>query len=811
MWGVRSLEILSQDLRYGARMIIKKPGFTLVAVMTLALGISANTTVFTYVNAVLFRLLTFVEPERVAFIWVTTIAQANDQGPVSWPEFKEWREQSRSFEAMIGVNRTARTLTGGDEVERISSAAVGSNYFQMLGCEPFRGRWFLPGEDQPGAARTAILSYNFWQRRFGGDQNALQQTILLDGERYTIIGIAPRDESQLLIKADVWEPLTLNPNQTDLSLRNLMVVGRIKHGVSVAQANAEMESIASRIAQQYPETNAGRSARVRTAQDQYLGAEGMTAIAMMVAAVFCVLMIACFNVAGMQLSRAMARRKEIAVRLALGASKWRLIRQLLTENLLIAVLGGVAGLLLASWWINVLHTRYAATSPFLDKAKIDWRVWAVTIALSLLSSILCGLTPMWQAVKQKLNDVLKEGGRDSGANAGNRMRNVLVTSEISLSLLLLIVAGLMMRSIIAIQTVNLGFDPDKLLMARITLPQRDYPSDQRLRDFFSQLMNRAVTDPGIKAAGAIDSLPLIGGASSTSSISIEGRPPAANNQLPWARVLVATPDYFNAIGIPLRLGRHMSPQDVDNSQPVALINQAMAQRYFSAENPIGKRVKIEGAPNAPWLDIVGVVENVRDDYVDEPPPPQVYLPFAQRPVREMSLVIRTTGAPLSALPALRNTVRTLDPNLPIYEADSMRQRLFKDLSTTHLVVELLGAFAVLATLLSAVGIYGIVAHSVSQRMREICVRMALGAQKGDILKLILWQGMKLTAIGLVIGLAAAFGVMRLMKSLLFGVSANDPTTFALTAVLLIVVVLLACWIPTRRATKADPMVTLRYE
>jgi predicted permease len=801
-----------QDLRFGARMLVKNPGFTIVAIITLALGIGVNTTVFTYVNFVLFRALTFVEPERVAFVLAISPARGDRQEPVSQPEFEEWREQSQSFETMVGVTERERALTGEGVPERVSSAAVSANYFQMLGVKPHKGRWFLPDEDRPDATHVAVLNYNFWRRRFGADPDALRQTILLDGERYTIIGIAPQDASQPMVNADVWEPLVLDPKQTDRSLRDVLVIGRLKRGVTVEQANAEMESVAGRIARQYPATNAGWSARVRAAPDQYLGAEGRIAVAMLISMVFCVLLIACFNVAGMQLARALARQKEIAIRLALGAGRVRLIRQLLTENLLIALLGGATGLLLALWGMNLLHARYAATSPFLNQAKVDGRVLAVIIALALLSAILCGLAPIWQTTKPDLYAALKEGGRDMAVAFGSRMRGALVIAEISLTLILLIVAGLMIRSILAMRTIEPGFDPNNLLTARVTLPERDYTSEQQRRDFFTRAMAQVAAQPGIEFAGAIDALPLIGGGGGpTRHIAVEGQTPDPTGRQHWARIDIATPDYFKAVGIPLLLGRPFSTQDSTNERPVALIGRAMAQRYWPDEYPIGKRIRIEESPNDAWISIVGIVGDVRDDYVDAPPAPRIYLPYAQHPAREMSLVIRAAGEPLNVVPAVRNAVGMIDRNLPIYEVHSMRQRLFNDLSTTHLFVELLGTFALVALLLSAVGIYGIVAYSVSQRTREIGVRVAMGAQRWDVLRLVLWQGVKLTSIGSAIGLTAAIALTRLMKSLLFSVTTTDPLTFAGVSTLLTTVALLACYLPARKATRVDPLVALRGE
>jgi putative ABC transport system permease protein len=802
-----------RDLRSGLRMLRKQPGFTAVAVIALALGIGVNTTIFSYINTIQLRALTFAEPDRVAFIWSENRARGKNENPVSAPDFIEWREQAQSFEAMCAIAPATRTLTGTGEPERVSSSMVSPNFFQLLGVRPAFGHAFQANEGSAGASRVAVLSHSFWQRRFGGNSAVLQQPITLDGESYTVVGIAPID-FRGISGPDLWEPLSLDINRPDRNHRFLTVFGRLKPGVTIEQAGAEMEMIAARIASRYPETSTGWGARPVPAPDVFVSSEGRLAMALMMGVVFGVLLIACANVANLQFARATARQKEIAVRLALGAGRLRLIRQLLTENLLLALLGGAGGLLLASWGMSLMHARYAGANPTSNDVTIDGRVLGFTMLLALLSALIFGLAPALRASRTDPHEALKEGGRSgaSGRHAA-QTRSALVVAEISLALVLLVVAGLMIRTMIAFELIEPGFDPDNLLTMRVSLPVRDYDTEQKARDLFQRAIPRIAAQPGVKSVAAIDRLPLAGSRRNPSrSITIEGRPPSGANDAPWAVELTVSPGYFETIGIPLLRGRQLTSQDSADATRVAMISDTMARKYWSGDDPLGKRIRLESREtNDRWITIVGIVGDVRNDDVDAPPLPQLYLPHAQNPLREMSLIVRTTGDPLSNAAAARASVWAIDGNLPVYQVSTMKQLFFEDLAGVRIVVELLGAFAALALILAAVGIYGVMSYSVAQRTNEIGIRLALGAQKRDVMSLIVRQGMKLVIAGVTIGIFGALALTRVMKSMLYGVSATDPVTITGMASILALVALLACWIPAWQATKVDPIVTLRAE
>jgi putative ABC transport system permease protein len=802
-----------QDLLFGARMLRKSPSFTLIAVFTLALGIGVNTTIFGYANALLYRILVFQEPERVAYIWSSNRSSSHVQNPVSAPDFLDWRAQAQSFTGLVAAAGGTHALTGTGDPERISSARVTANFFQVFGLSPVAGRVFAPDEAKPGAARVVLLGYQFWQRRFAGDPNVLQQTITLDGRQYTVIGIMPGD-FRYILEGDVWEPLVLdtaNAEFADRNRRSLMVFGRLKPGVTVAQAQAEMENITRRSAEQFPATNAGWGAYVITTTDVLRGPK--LVLSLLVGVVFAVLLIACANVANLQLARAAARQKEIAVRLALGAGRWRLVRQLLTENLLLAVMGGALGVLLAGWGKNLVNARFGAAIPLFHLAVLDWRVLGYTLLVALLSAFVFGLVPALQASKLDLTNALKEGGRNSASGA-KRTRHALVVAEIALALALLVVAGLMIRTIIAYQRIEPGFDPNNLLALRLSLPEREYATEAQAADFYTRVLPNIAAQPGIKSVGAITQLPLMGDTrSARRQLNIEGRAVANDNAKPWAIQLIATPGYFECLGIPLQRGRQLSNADSANAPLAAVISQTMARKYWPDEDPLGQRLKFESAtPSAErWITIVGIVGDVRNNSLGHAPLPHVYLPHAQHPVREMSLAVRTAGEPLGHIAAVRAGVQAVDRNLPVYSVFTMQHLFFLSLSETLVVVELLGAFAALALLLAAGGIYGVMSYAVAQRTNEIGIRMALGARSSDVLRLVIRQGMKLAALGVALGLALALGLTQLLKSILYGVSATDPLTFAGIALLLLGVAFVACWIPARRATRVDPLIALRTE
>jgi putative ABC transport system permease protein len=732
---------------------------------------------------------------------------------VSIPDYLDWRERAQSFTGLAAATGATRALTGGGDPERVSSAQVTANFFQVLGVNPVIGRALLPDEDRPGAAGVALLSHQFWQKRFGGDPNVVNRTITLDDRSVTVIGVTPAN-FRFIVEGDVWEPLALDRRGSDRNRRSLLVIGRLKPGVSVAQADAEMKSVSARLAEQFPATNAGWSSTVMAAPDALWGPQGKMAFTLLLGVVFAVLLIACANVAGLQFARGAARRKEMAVRQALGAGRWRLIRQLLTENLLLALLGGTLGMLLAVWGLSLIEARYGASLELLNTAVIDRRVLAYTMALALLSALFCGLTPTLQSSKLDLTEALKEGWRGgSGSRKTKRFRSALVVGEISLALVLLVVAGLMIRTIVAYQLIEPGFDINNLLTMRVSLPERDYATERRRREFFERALANIAAQPGVESADAITRLPLVGGSrNARRSLAIEGRAAADANDKPWAIDLVVSPGYFDAIGIRLQSGRQLSAEDTADAPRVAVISRTMADKYWPNEEPLGKRFRFENSTgDEAWVTVAGVVGDVRNDDVDAPPLPQVYLPHAQNAVSDLSLVVRTSGAPLEQVSAVRRSIGALDRKLPVYEVATMDKLLSDDLAGIRIVVELLFAFAALALALAAVGIYGVMSYAVAQRTAEIGVRMALGAQTRDILRLVVGQGAKLVLLGVAIGLAAALASAQAMRSLLYGVSPTDPLTFIAIAALLACVAIVACWIPARRATRVDPLIALKCE
>lgn len=806
------MHTLIQDLRYSARMLFKRPGFALIAVLTLSLGIAVNTTIFSYVNLVMYRLLNFTEPEHVAFVWAAS-SSGGSENPASIPDYLDWRAQAQSFTRLAAARGATRTLTGSGTPERISSAQITADFFQVLGISPVQGRAFLPDEDRPGKPGVALLGYQFWQKHFGGDPGVMNRTLTLDDRSVTVIGIMPAD-FRFIVEGDVWEPLVPDTQKADRNQRSLNVFGRLRPGVTLAQADAEMKSISARLAEQYPDTNAGWSSHILSAQDTLWGPQGKAAFTLLMGVVFAVLLIACANIASLQLANAAARQKEVAIRLALGAGRWRLMRQLLTENLLLALAGGAFGLLLAVWGMSLVEARYGASLELLGEARIDARVLAYTVTLSLVSALFCGLVPALQAARAEMRETLQEGGRGgSGSRRTNRFRSALVVSEMAMALTLLVVAGLMIRTIITFQQIEPGFDTGNLLTMRVSLPERDYATGPQRQEFFAQTLAQIAAQPGIRSVGAITRLPLAGDSrNARRSIALEGRAIADVNDKPWVVDLVISPDYFAAIGIPLQTGRGFSSRDRADAPRVAVISRTMANKYWLHEDPLGKRFRFENSTGTEdWISVVGVAGDVRNDDVDAPPLPQVYLPHAQSPVGDMSLIVRTKDAPLGQVSAIRRSLATVDQKLPIYAITTMEKLLFDDLAGVRIIVELLFAFAGLALLLSAVGIYGVMSNAVARRTGEIGIRMALGAQRVNILRLVLGQGVRLLLLGVTLGLIMALALAQAMRSLLYGVSPTDPLTFIGVAALLAMTGLIACLIPALRATKVDPLVALRYE
>jgi putative ABC transport system permease protein len=804
------MQTFVQDLRYGARMLLKKPGFTLIAIATLALGIGANTAIFSVVNAVLLRPLPFLESERLVLIRETKLPQFPEFA-VAPANFLDWQKQNTVFERLVASRPASLNLTGTGDPERLRGLTVTEGFVAMLGIPPQLGRDFLPAEHQPGQNKVVMLSHGLWQRRFGGDPKLVNQTITLDDQRYTVIGVMPATFQFLDQETELWTPLAFTPQQAqNRGGHNLSrVVAQLKPGVSFEQARAEMVTLAGRLAAQYPEVSTGWNVMLMPLLD-FTVRRIKPALLVLLAAVAFVLLIACANVANLLLARAAGRQKELAIRTAMGAGRSRLLRQLLTESLLLALLGGMLGLLLAKWGTDLLLTLAPPNLPRLSGVALDGRVLAFTAAVTLLTSILFGLVPAWQASNPKLNDTLKEGGRGSTEGGRQFVRSALVVLEVAAALVLLVGAGLMIKSFWRLQQVDPGFNPDNALMATLSLPNRKYPEDAQQAAFFQQLLEKVRVLPGVQAVGATSLMPLSDD-DFVLGFEIEGRPPLPPGAGQSTNFFSVSADYFKALGIPLLRGRLFTERDTQAAPHVALINETMAQKMFPNEDPLGQRITFNGGDNPDWYEIVGIVGDVKHYGLAQNTTLQTYEPYTQQTFATMTLVARTTGDPAALSPALRQAVFSLDQTQPVSSLKTVAQLVATSIEQQQFSMLLLGVLAAVALLLAAVGIYGVLSYAVTQRTHEIGIRMALGAERRDVLRMIVGHGMRLTLLGVAAGLLAAFALTRLMATLLFGVSATDPLTFALIAVLLSAIAWLACWIPARRATQVDPLVALRYE
>jgi putative ABC transport system permease protein len=817
MKGGGVLETLRQDVKFGVRTMRKNLGFTSVAVLTLALGIGANTAIFSVVNSVLLKPLPYPNAERIA-----AIQELNAKGSrvqVTAANFLDWRKQNTVFEHLAAILARPSNLTAGDEAERIDLAMTSADFFEVFGVRPQLGRFFLPEEERAGHAPVAVISHGLWQRQFGGDASAVGRSVTLDGQAYTVVGVAPVG-FQYPDKTEAWLPPfqlvpTLSP-QMDLERGRgfgfLSAVGLLKQGVTVERANDEMTAITARLRQQYPETNNNRFDRVESLRTNLVG-ERIAALLLLLGAVALVLLIACANVSNLLLARAASRGKEIAVRLALGATRLRLVRQLLVESMLLACAGGAAGLVLGWWGVDLMRGLLPADFPRAQGIGVDLRALAFTSLVSLLTGVVFGLAPALRATNPDVNESLKESSRGSaGDGRRSRVRSVLVVSEVAISLVLLVGAGLLFRSFLRLQSVELGFRPERLLTFRVAPSGPNFDTDPKYSAFYDQIAERVRSLPGVDAVGVINTLPLAKGP--TTAFSVEGRPPLTKDKWPRVNYRSVSPDYFRAVGVSVIKGRAFDAHDNYSAPLVVVVNQSLARRDFPGEEPVGNRINTgalgrDGQPI--WLEIVGVVGDVRSLELSSEPTPEIYSSYLQDPFADMSFVVRTAVEPEGLIPAVREAVRQVDRAQPVTEFREMEQLVGEAAAQPRFNSLLLAVFAGLSLLLAAAGIYGVMSYGVTQRTREIGLRVALGAQRGDVLKLVVGRGMALTLLGVGIGLAASFGLTRLLRSLLFGVSETDPLTFACVALLLTLVALLACYVPARRATKVDPMVALRYE
>ncbi|MFL6212366.1 MAG: ABC transporter permease [Blastocatellia bacterium] len=817
------MSILLQDLRYGLRMMGKKPSFTIVAVITLALGIGANTAIFSLINGLLLRPLPYRDSERLALIWTHSPGANVAQDWPSPGQYSAVVANNSTFEEIAIIHGTNAILAGEGAPERLGVVRASSNLYSILGARPALGRVFLPEEDVGEKATTVILSYGLWQQRFGGDPNVLGRALTLNGDSFTVVGVMSQDFSLgyevvptvgSVEQADLLLPLPMTAESfSQHGDENYNMLARLKPGVSIQQAQSELDAVVRGLEQQYPDyypASRRFSFSVRPLLDQVVG-DVRPALLVLLGAVGCVLLIACANVANLMLARAATREREMAIRTALGAGRWRVVRQLLTESLLLAVVGGALGLLIAIWSLDGLRWLNPGNIPRLHDIHIDGRVLAFTFTAALLTGVLFGLVPALRSSRINLNETLKEGGRSMVASGNHRLRNLLVVAEMALSLILLIGAGLLIRSFLRVQQVEPGFSPQNVLSLRLSTIGTAYAEESRRRIFYQQLWERLGRLPGVESVGGGSVLPLSGGIG-WGGITIEGYDPAASGQEAiQADQRYASVGYFETMKVPLISGRFFGTQDTKDSLPVAIIDEKMARTYWPGADAVGKRLKRGGINSkAPWLTVVGVVASVRQYALDTDSRVAFYTPHEQT-MGNLYVVVRTTNDPRSIITAVTDQARAMDPNVPIYDVKTMDQRVSESLARRRFAMVALGLFAVVAMTLAGIGIYGVMSYTVTERTREIGIRMALGSPTRDVLKVVIGQGMALAGIGVALGLAGAFAATRLMASLLYGVSATDPLTFAVISLVLTGVALAACFVPARRATRVDPMIALRYE
>src|SRR3989449_1402669 len=793
------------DLKFAVRQLLKNPGFTAVAVLTLALGIGANTAVFSVINATLLRPFPYENPERLI------ILQERNAGgglqDASYLNFADWRSQSTSFESMAAQREgESFNFSGLGEPERLPGQIVSSNFFQTLGIRPYRGRNFVAEDDRPGAVPVTILSYGFWQRRFGADESVVGKAITLSNQSLTVIGVT-HASFQFRTVADVFVPIGLSAERFRLRGRDpgVGVVARLKPAVSIAKAESELNAIAARLEQEYPETNTGKHVRVESLHESFVGGTRLSLLTLL-GAVGLVLLIACANVANLLLVRGAARQREMALRAALGAGRWRIVRQLLGESLLLAALGGVLGVMLAYWGTNLITSYLPGGLPRLREAAIDSTVFGFTLGLSLLVGVVFGMAPAWQASRANLTQTLQEGGRGS-TGSRQRLRSALVVSEIALTLAVLVGAGLLIRSFWRLQQVDSGFDARNVLMMQISV--KAGPGEgARIADFFEQLLQKVRSLPGVKSVAVSDGLPILRDAN-WSPFNIEGRPPPEPGNQTWAIRYPVSPEYFQTLGIQLLKGREFTAQDTLNSPPVSIIDETFARQHFQNEDPVGL---ILALPDGPGIEIVGVVRHVKHAGLDERAAgsPQFYLNFNQRRSGASHLLVRSVVDPLSLAGAVRDQVWALNKDQPVYNVRTMEQVVSQSIAPRRFSALLMVIFGFVALVLASIGLYGTMSYSVAQRTSEIGIRVALGAQRRDVLTMVIKQAVGLALLGVVAGLVTALALARLLRNLLFGVGAADPLTFGVVAFVLFGVALLASLMPARRATKVDPMVALRH-
>jgi putative ABC transport system permease protein len=801
MWSFNSLETLWQDLRYGARRLLKTPGFTLVAVLTLALGIGANTAMFSVVNAVLLRPLPFPEPERLMLV---TAKGTSNFSNFAAPDFRDLATQNHSFSQLGAYATSTFNLSGGSEPERINGARISTSLLPTLGVQPLYGRNLTAEEDQEGGQKVALLSYGLWQRQFGADQEVVGRQIRLDEQSYTIIGVLP-PELNFPADKELFVPLALDARAlTNYEGYFLTIIARLQAGVTRPQADAELATIIK------PGERGPRFEKLQVLglQEALVG-DVRTMMLVLMGAVLFVALIACANLANLMLTATARRQKEIAVRLSLGAGRGRVVRQFLTESLLLAGLGGIAGLLLAYWAMTLVNAMLPGTIPRIGKIGIDGWVLGFTSALTVTAGLLFGTLPALRASQTALTETLKAGSRTLGGSLGSRrLRASLIVSQVALTVVLLTGAGLLIKSFMRLQQTQLGFRPERVLTARVALPRSAYSTPQHRQNFARRLLEEVQKQPGMQEAALTSSLPFATGNPSYGILMDDQE--QGFSGMPTAHFRSVSSDYFRVMGIPLLEGRELTDADHERAPMVVIINETMAKRYWPNANPIGQRIK-ETSNDRTWREIVGIVGSVRHRAREEEPRPEMFVPCDQVPAVTLNVVVRTQAEPVNFGAALYGAVASIDANLPVFEVRTMEERLFDSVAQPRFRTTLLGVFAGLALVMAVVGLYAVMAFSVAQRTHELGIRTALGAQRRDVIGLVLGQGVKLAGIGIGLGLIGAWALTRVLTTLLYEVKPTDPVTFLGVPVLLMAVAILACWIPARQAARVDPLVALRHE